>query len=167
MLTPSTAYQSFIDLLTNQGKTSSSAFLQVYSSLSEAPDPYPLLEASVDSLLLSEDTLPKVTQENEHLQKNVSKLTTQLEETESRLETERTAPKGLEEGFETKVKDVESSWAAVLEEKNDNWEAKEKLLEEKVENQDRLLNEIKASYEVTQRLGQSDNAESSGRGHVT
>ena len=126
-----------------------------------------MLEASVDSLLLSEDTLPKVTQENEHLQKNVSKLTTQLEETESRLETERTARKALEEGFETKVKDVESSWAAVLEEKNDNWEAKEKLLEEKVESQDRLLNEIKASYEVTQRLGQSDNAESSGRGHVT
>ena len=134
--------------------------------MSEAPDPYPLLEASVDSLLLSEDTLPKVTQENEHLQKSVSKLTTQLEETESRLESERTARKNLEEGLETKVKDVETSWAAVLEEKKDNWEAKEKLLEEKVENQDRLLNEIKASYEVTQRLGESENADT-GRGNVT
>jgi homeobox protein cut-like len=134
--------------------------------LSEAPDPYPLLEASVDSLLLSEDTLPKVTQENEYLQKSVSKLTTQLEETESRLETERAARKSLEEGLETKVKDVESSWAAVLEEKKGNWEAKEKLLEEKVENQDHLLNEIKASYEVTQRLGESENADT-GRGHVT
>jgi len=139
----------------------------VYSALSEAPDPYPLLEASVDSLLLSEDTLPKVTQENEHLQKSVSKLTTQLEETESRLESERTARKTIEEGLETKVKEIESSWAAVLEEKKDNWEAKEKLLEEKVENQDRLLNEIKASYEVTQRLGQSETSEDSGRGHVT
>jgi homeobox protein cut-like len=117
---------------------------------------------------LSEDTLPKVTQENEHLQKSVTKLTSQLEETESRLESERIARKSLEEGLETKVKDVESSWAAVLEEKKDNWEAKEKLLDEKVENQDRLLNEIKASYEVTQRLGQSENAENeSGRGHVT
>ena len=74
--------------------------------------------------------------------------------------------KSLEEGLEIKVKDVESSWAAVLEEKKDNWEAKEKLLEEKVENQDRLLNEIKASYEVTQRLGESENADL-GRGHVT
>jgi len=117
---------------------------------------------------LSEDTLPKVTQENEHLQKSVTKLTSQLEETESRLESERAARKSLEEGLETKVKDVESSWAAVLEEKKDNWEAKEKLLEEKLENQDRLLNEVKASYEVTQRLGQSENAENeSGRGHVT
>ncbi|KUJ21070.1 uncharacterized protein LY89DRAFT_694704 [Mollisia scopiformis] len=159
------AYQTFIDLLTNHSKSTNSAFLQVYSSLSEAPDPYPLLEASVDSLLLSEDTLPKVTQENEHLQKSVSKLTSQLEETESRLESERAARKTLEEGLETKVKEVESSWAAVVEEKKDNWEAKEKLLEEKVESQDRLLNEIKASYEVTQRLGESESAGSSG--HVT
>ncbi|TVY47898.1 Protein CASP [Lachnellula occidentalis] len=162
------AYQTFIDLLTNHSKSTNSAFLSVYSSLSEAPDPYPLLEASVDSLLLSEDTLPKVAQENEHLQKSVSKLTTQLEETESRLETERTARKSLEEGLETKVKDVETSWSAVVEEKRGNWEAKEKLLEEKVENQERLLNEIKASYEVTQRLGQSESDENdTGRGHVT
>ena len=82
------------------------------------------------------------------------------------MEAERTARKTIEEGLETKVKEVESSWAAVLEEKKDNWEAKEKLLEDKVENQDRLLNEIKASYEVTQRLGQSEN-EGGGRGNVT
>jgi homeobox protein cut-like len=126
-----------------------------------------LLEASVDSLLLSEDTLPKVTQENEHLQKSVGKLTTQLEETESRLESERAIRRTLEEGLETKVKEVETSWSAVVEEKKDNWEAKEKLLEEKIENQDRLLNEIKASYEVTQRLGQSENLQDDGRGHVT
>jgi homeobox protein cut-like len=164
---PTTAYQTFIDLLTNHSKSTNSAFLQVYSSLSEAPDPYPLLEASVDSLLLSEDTLPKITKENEHLQKNISKLTAQLEETESRLESERAARKTIEEGLEAKVKDVETSWAAVLEEKKDNWEAKEKLLEEKVDNQDRLLSELKASYEVTQRLGFSEASSGSGRAHVT
>jgi homeobox protein cut-like len=63
------------------------------------------------------------------------------------------------------VKDVENSWAAVLEEKKDNWEAKEKALEDKVENQERLLKEIKATYEVSQRLGRSDDED--GRGHVT
>ena len=136
--------------------------------MSEAPDPYPLLEASVDSLLLSEDTLPKITSENEHLQQTVTKLTSQLEETESRLESERAARKTLEDGLEAKVKEVESSWAAVLEEKKDNWEAKEKLLEDKVESQDRLLKEIKATYEVNQRLGRAENAESEGgRGNVT
>lgn len=153
--------------MTNHSKSTNAAFLQVYSSLSEAPDPYPLLEASVDSLLLSEDTLPKVQAENEQLQQNVSKLTAQLEEVEAKLERERAARKELDASLDSKVKDVETSWAAVLEEKKDNWEAKEKALEEKIENQDRLLNEIKASYEVSQRLGHAEDADNeSTRGHV-
>ncbi|PYI23080.1 hypothetical protein BO99DRAFT_223504 [Aspergillus violaceofuscus CBS 115571] len=148
------AYQSFIDLLTNQGKASSSAFLQLYSSLSEAPDPYPLLEASVDSLVHSEETVPKLTSERDQLQGSVDRLTSQLEVTEKRLEEERTARKKLEEGQETKIKEVEESWSAVLSEKTNNWTAKEKSLEEKVEHQERLVKELKASYEVSQRLGQ-------------
>ncbi|KAK4453145.1 CASP C terminal-domain-containing protein [Podospora aff. communis PSN243] len=159
------AYQTFIDLLTNHSKSINSAFLHAYTALSEAPDPYPLLEASVDSMLLSEDTLPKLTQENEHLQKTVANLTSQLEDTEFRLQKERDARNELEENLETKVKEVEKSWTAVLEEKQDNWAAKEKALEDKVENQDRLLNEIKASYEVNQRLGKNDDEDK--RGHVT
>jgi len=117
-------------------------------------------------MLVSEETLPKLTEENQHLQKTVARLTSQLDDTESRLQTERDARKQLEETLESKVKEVESSWTAVLEEKQDNWAAKEKSLEDKVENQDRLLNEIKASYEVTQRLGKTDD-EDSQRGHVT
>lgn len=155
-LTRSAAYQTFIDLLANHSKSINSAFLHTYTALSEAPDPYPLLEASVDSMLVSEDTLPKLTQENGHLQKTVAKLTTQLEATETRLQTERDARKQLEENLETRVKEVESSWTAVLTEKQDNWSAKEKGLEDKMESQDRLLSEIKASYEVNERLGKND-----------
>ncbi|KAK3325323.1 CASP C terminal-domain-containing protein [Apodospora peruviana] len=161
------AYQTFIDLLTNHSKSINSAFLHAYTSLSEAPDPYPLLEASVDSMLVSEDTLPKLTQENQHLQETVAGLTSQLDETETRLQTERDARKQLEETLETKVKEVESSWTAVLDEKQDNWTAKEKALEDKIENQDRLLNDIKASYEVNQRLGKSEDAGEDQRGQVT
>lgn len=148
------AYQTFIDLLTNHGKTTSSAFLQLYSSISEAPDPYPLLEASIDALLISEETLPDITSENEHLQKNVASLTDQLENVEQQLEAERAARKKLEDTQSSSIEDVEKSWKAVLEEKSNNWEAKEKSLEEKTETQERLLNELKASYEVSQRLGQ-------------
>ncbi|KAH6994858.1 CASP C terminal-domain-containing protein [Ilyonectria destructans] len=147
------AYQTFIDLLTNHSKSVNSAFLQTYTSFSDAPDPYPLLEASVDSMLLSEDTLPKLSEENQHLQESVSMLSSQLEETETKLQTERTTRKGLEDDLESRVREVEFSWTAVLEEKKDNWEAKEKALEDKLENQDRLLNEMRASYEVNQRLG--------------
>ncbi|EXV03639.1 CASP domain protein [Metarhizium robertsii] len=149
------AYQNFIDLLTNHSKSVNSAFLQAYTSISEAPDPYPLLEASVDSMLLSEETLPRLSEENKHLQENVSKLTSQLEDVESKLQSERTARKEIEDNLDKRVKEVESSWNAVMEEKKDNWAAKEKSLEEKVENQERLLNEMRASYEVNQRLGKA------------
>ena len=152
------AYQTFIDALTNHTKTAQSAFLRVYSSISEAPDPYPLLEASVDSLLLSEDTLPKLTAENERLQKNTTKLTEQLDTAEKQLEQERSTREQLEAGRDVKIKEVETSWKAVIDEKTDNWESKEKSYEEKIENQDRLLNELKANYEVAQRLGQGEQA---------
>jgi len=122
-----------------------------------------LLEASVDSLLLSEDTLPKITSENEHLQKTVSNLTQQLDNSDRQLEEERSARKSLEHSRDTKIKDVEISWKAVIDEKKDNWEAKERSLEEKIESQERLLNELKASYEVAERLGQSGENESEGR----
>jgi homeobox protein cut-like len=158
------AYQSFIDVLTNQGKTSSSSFLQLYSSLSEAPDPYPLLEASVDSLALSEDTVPKLTSERDQLRQSVERLTKQQEESEKRLQEERAAKKKLEENQESRAKDIEASWEAVITEKTNNWEAKEKSLEEKVENQDRLIKELKASYEVSQRLGGDDDNEEARSG---
>lgn len=161
------AYQTFIDLLTNHSKSVNSAFLHAYTSLSDAPDPYPLLEAAVDSMLVSEETLPKVTEENQRLQGSVAELTSQLEDTESRLQSEREARKQLEDNLESKVKEVESSWIAVLDEKKDNWAAKEKTLEDKVENQERLLNEVKASYEVNQRLGKSEDDEDEPKGHVT
>lgn len=158
------AYQTFIDLLTNHSKSVNSMFLQVYTALSDAPDPYPLLEASVDSMLVAEETLPKLTEENQHLQKNVTKLTTQLEEAEAQQQSERASRKELEDSLETKVKDVETTWSAVLEEKKDNWASKEKALEDKVESQDRLLNELKASYEVNQRLGKTEQEEQDGQG---
>ncbi|KAJ5987559.1 hypothetical protein N7451_011924 [Penicillium sp. IBT 35674x] len=158
------AYQSFIDVLTNQGKASSSSFLQLYSSLSEAPDPYPLLEASVDSLVLSEETVPRLTSERDQLQQSVDRLTRQQEETEKRLQEERAARKKLEDNQEARAKEIEASWEAVLTEKTSNWAAKEKSLEEKVENQERLIKELKASYEVSQRMGEDDDNDGARNG---
>ncbi|KAF2194432.1 hypothetical protein K469DRAFT_725784 [Zopfia rhizophila CBS 207.26] len=162
------SYQSFIDLISNQSKTVQAAFFQIYSPLSEAPDPYPLLEASVDSLVTAEETVPKLTSENQHLQKTVVSLTSQLEEAELKLEQERTARQSLEDSRDTKIKEVEASWSAVLSEKQNNWEAKENSLEEKVESQDRLLKELKASFEVSQRLGKGEDVErEASRGGAT
>ncbi|TLS25416.1 hypothetical protein PpBr36_07228 [Pyricularia pennisetigena] len=161
------AYQTFIDLLTNHSKSINSSFIQAYNALSEAPDPYPLLEAAVDSMLLTEDTLPKLTEENQHLQKTVTQLTSQLDDAESRLQTERAARKELEDNLESRVKEVETTWIAVVDEKKDNWAAKEKALEEKLENQERLLSGIRATEEVNERLGKStSDADESQRSYV-
>ncbi|KAH0279730.1 hypothetical protein KCU91_g1531, partial [Aureobasidium melanogenum] len=150
------SYQSFIDLISNQSKSTQSAFLQIYSPLSEAPDPYPLLEASIDSFVTAQEVVPKLESENKHLQSTVAKLTAQIEATESQLEQERSARQSSQSSQDTKIKEVEASWNAVLKEKQDNWDAREKSLEEKVDNQDRLLKELKASYDVAQRLGKAE-----------
>ncbi|KAI5367773.1 hypothetical protein Slin15195_G029060 [Septoria linicola] len=145
-------YQGYIDLLSNQNKAVSAAFMSAYSPLSEAPDPYPLLDASIDSLVTADEVVPRLESENDRLAKQVSKQNTQLEVLEKQLEQERTTRQSLEASQGTKIKEVEESWSAVLKEKEDNWASKERSLEEKVENQDRLLKELKASYEVSQRL---------------
>ena len=124
----------------------------MYQTLAEAPDPFPLLEASIDSLVASEDTVPKLTTENQQLLSRVNRLTGQLEETERKLQDESKARKDAETGTSNQIQDIEAKWEKVLEEKQSNSAAKERSLEEKVENQDRLLRELKASYEVSQRL---------------
>ena len=123
-----------------------------------------MLEASVESLIISEDTLPKLIHERDTLRKRLDRITSQLEDTERRLNDERTTRITLEQDQERRNKELEISWAKVLQEKQDNWETKEKALEEKVENQDRLLKELKANYEVSQRLGQDAESGSSWNG---
>ena len=153
------AYQSFVDLLTNHQKTAASAFLHVYSSISEAPDPYPLLEASVDSLLSAEE-IPRLHTENERLQRSLREKTAAAEDISSQLAKERSLRKELEVSREAKAKEIERSWQAVLAESKENWKAKEKALEDKLENQERLFSEVKASLEVNQRLGSGGGNES-------
>ena len=84
------------------------------------------------------------------------KLSTQLEDTEGKLRDESAARREAEAGSGDRINEIEANWTKVLDEKQSNWEAKEQALEEKVENQDRLLKELKASYEVAQRLSQGD-----------
>ena len=107
--------------------------------------------------------MPKLTSENEHLQRSISNLTQQLDNSDRQLEEERTARKTLEDSRDLKIKEVEASWKAVVEEKKDNWEAKERSLEDKIDSQERLLNELKASYEVSQRLGHGGDSENEAR----
>ena len=113
--------------------------------------------------------MPKLTTENLQLHKQVEKLTKQLESTEQRLNQESSAKKVLADAKDVKSKEVEESWTAVLREKEDNWTAKEHALEEKVDHQERLLKELKASFEVSERLGHKgdDDEDDKGRSRAT
>ena len=115
-----------------------------------------MLEASVDSLVTAEETVPRLEDENKRLQSQVEKLTVQLEDAEQRLDQEREARQHSDGTVDEKLKEVEASYKAVLNEKQDNWGSRERSLEERVENQDRLLKELKANYEVSQRLERSE-----------
>ncbi|RMY71671.1 hypothetical protein D0863_05000 [Hortaea werneckii] len=163
------SYQGYVDLLTNHAKGVQAAFMQVYSPLSEAPDPYPLLEASIESLVTAEEVVPRLEGENQGLRKQNAKLNAQLEESEKALEQERTKRVEVEQEQDRKIREVEGSWERVLKEKEENWTAKEKALEEKGEGQERLLKELKANYEVSQRLERSGGEETQdmSRGSAT
>ncbi|GAB1731621.1 hypothetical protein NU195Hw_g4182t1 [Hortaea werneckii] len=163
------SYQGYVDLLTNHAKGVQAAFMQVYSPLSEAPDPYPLLEASIESLVTAEEVVPRLEGENQGLRKQNAKLNAQLEESEKALEQEGTKRVEVEQEQDRKIREVEGSWERVLKEKEENWTAKEKALEEKAEGQERLLKELKANYEVSQRLERSGGEETQdmSRGSAT
>ena len=66
------AYQGTIDALTNRSKIAESAFLSLYKLLAEAPDPYPILEATVAELVSSEEAT-RLAQENTRLRSQLEK----------------------------------------------------------------------------------------------
>lgn len=74
------AYQTQIDFLTQQSKSSSSAFLTLYKLLAEAPDPYPLLDAAVDMTVkvaearMLESEVGRLRDENNELRGKVAEL---------------------------------------------------------------------------------------------
>lgn len=72
------AYQGEIDNLTRRSKTSETSFLNVYKLMSDAPDPYPLLDAAVDQTVkvaearMLEAELSRLREENAELKKQVA-----------------------------------------------------------------------------------------------
>ncbi|KAK6540101.1 hypothetical protein TWF694_008928 [Orbilia ellipsospora] len=146
------AYQQFIDHISNHRKSTESLFLNVYNHLSEAPDPYPLLEATIDSLVQSED-VARLTAENNSLRTTVARLTTQNQNLESRIDEIKRESSRKDNESNRALEKAEEGFQAVLEERTANWEAKERSLLEKIEHQERVIKEQKASYEASLRMG--------------
>lgn len=96
------AYQGEIDSLTRRSKTSETSFLNVYKLMSDAPDPYPLLDAAVDQTVkvaearMLEAELSRLREENAELKKQVAEG--------SSVEDKRKKAEGRLEQLEAKVR---------------------------------------------------------------
>lgn len=144
--------------MTNSKKATESAFLSLYNSLSEAPDPYPLLEATIDSLVSATD-VNRLTEENNSLKTTIARLNNQVANLENTLQTTKSELRSREDDADKERSNVEEQWKGLLEERTMNWEAKEKVYGEKVADLEGLVRDLRASYEVAQRTGGSQNDE--------
>ena len=141
--------------MTTQKKATETSFLSIYSALSEAPDPYPLLEATIDSIVSGED-VARLNSENTALRTTIARLTSQVSHLETRLDEHNREHERKEKEKHEEASKAEDVWRSVLDEKTRNWESKEKGYTEKISDLEGLVREIKASYEVAQRMGRND-----------
>ena len=95
------AYQGEIDSLTRRSKMSETSFLNVYKLLSDAPDPYPLLDAAVDQTVkvaearMMDSEMKRLREENAELKRQVGEI--------SSLEASRKRAEKKAEDLEEKV----------------------------------------------------------------
>lgn len=121
-------YQQEVDSLTKRSKFSEQILFDVYSKLSEAPDPKPLLQSSIDKLSKIDDS--------RLLSEKLSTLEDQLakyadyESVKSRLlDLEQNSAVTLAKRLSAKEQELNSSW----EEKQRNWKERESELNKQIE----------------------------------
>src|SRR5947207_15637916 len=109
-----------IDALTNRSKIAETAFVSLYKLLAEAPDPYPILEATVAELINSEEA-KRLAEENARLraqvdkQDDINQLKIQIRQKETQAE----------ELLKERVAQKEKEMMALIDEKERNWSERE------------------------------------------
>ncbi|VVT57389.1 uncharacterized protein SAPINGB_P005671 [Magnusiomyces paraingens] len=138
-------YQAEIDNLTQRSKFAESSFMNLYKLIAEAPDPVPLLEASVDSVLAASDVV-KLSDENSMLVEKLNKC--------ADYEQIKTKLKDLEvksvELLNTKVLAKESELKAIFDEKERHWKERENDLQIQVQEAREQIKELRSNTEVLQ-----------------
>ncbi|KAK9471968.1 CASP C terminal-domain-containing protein [Dipodascopsis tothii] len=139
------AYQTEIDNLTKRGKFAETAFLNVYRALGEAPDPYPLLEATLDAMAKSEE-VGRLTAE-------VGKLRRELRRYEDYDELGRklrVAEQRVIDVAAQRVADKEAELKALMDEKERGWKLKEDDYVRQSTDMRETIRELRANHEVAQ-----------------
>ena len=141
-----------IDALTTRSKTAESAFLSIYKLLAEAPDPYPILEATVSELANTEEAA-KLTEENAKLRAqlekhgDISQLRLQLKQKEAQMD----------ELLEQRVEQRETELMALIDEKERYWAEREQEYQRQISENRETIKELKVSQETTSaRLNAQD-----------
>ncbi|KAK7205025.1 CASP C terminal-domain-containing protein [Myxozyma melibiosi] len=139
------AYQLEIDNLTKRGKAAENAFLNTYRVLAEAPDPYPLLEATLDSLMAGDEAAALST-ENARLK---SQLARYADYDELKAKIAETEQKVIDVSAQ-KVSAKEAELRALLDEKERNWKLREEDLTRQAQEAREQVREMRATHAVTE-----------------
>lgn len=136
-------YQKEIDRLTERAKFAEGQFFQVYSSLSEVPDPKPLLEVSLDSVLVAEE-YEGVKQRNQELEEQLVRFSDyeQLKERVLRNEQKNS------EVLQLKLARQKDELERVFAEKESQWGVKQENYEKNIAELDKQVFELKTQQEV-------------------
>ncbi|KAI5949943.1 hypothetical protein KGF57_004453 [Candida theae] len=137
-------YQNEIDSLTNKGKNVENHFFGVYRVIAEAPDPRPLLEMSLDSVIESKDAA-KLRSEVTRLEQELAKKADYDQLKQRLLSNEQKSAELLS----NRIKAKENEFKAMLEEKEKNWKEKESQFEDKLLTAQKQIEELRAFKEVS------------------
>ncbi|ODQ65411.1 hypothetical protein NADFUDRAFT_8044, partial [Nadsonia fulvescens var. elongata DSM 6958] len=149
------SYQTEIDNLTKRGKAAESHFLNLYRCLAEAPDPKPLLEASVDSVI-SASHVTKLAAENTKLSNQLSRYADYEIIKAKLLELEM---KSIE-NTNAKLKAKEIEMKALMDERERIHTLKEEELSSQVQEFRTIIADLRAQADLAE--SQLANATSSG-----
>lgn len=121
-------YQQEIDSLTKRAKSSEQVLLDLYSKISEAPDPSPLLQSSAERLENVEDSI-ELQEKIAELEDRLAKYADYEKIKERVLELEQSSAKILTKRLAAKEQELNSTW----EEKQRNWKDKEEEMTKQIE----------------------------------
>ncbi|CEP64426.1 CCAAT displacement transcription factor COY1 LALA0_S11e03840g [Lachancea lanzarotensis] len=122
------SYQQEVDSLTSRSKVAEELVLSLYSKLSETPDPYPLLEMSVQQTQ-SADDIKTLKGKIEDLENQISKRADYDKVRARLLDLEQNSAKTLSKRLAAKEQELSSQFL----EKERNWKEREKELTRQLE----------------------------------
>ena len=153
------AYQTAIDALTTRSKTVETSFLSAYKLLGEAPDPYPLLEATIDHLVAAQES-SRILEENQRLRAQLRRQ----EDADQLLRRLERAEAQTEERLRLMETTKDKQWTAVLDERERSWNDREEELQQQISELREMTKDLQIAAEVAsaQKTAQSENPSDAG-----